>query len=167
MSNSRHMSATGSRYDLAINGNPYRVEIGRFSGTAASVTVNGVAYQVEVSSDVAAGWAAPAPVTPATAPAAPAAPAAPRPVAGPAPRAPAPAPGAGAGEVVAAPMPGHILSVAVKPGDAVKEGDTVVVMEAMKMENEIKAHAAGTVAEVRVAKGQDVGVGEVLVVIGA
>jgi biotin carboxyl carrier protein len=64
-------------------------------------------------------------------------------------------------------MPGHILSVSVKPGDAVEVGDTVVVMEAMKMENEIKAHAAGTVAEVKVAKGQDVGVGEVLVVIGA
>ncbi len=63
-------------------------------------------------------------------------------------------------------MPGHILSVSVKPGDAVEVGDTVVVMEAMKMENEIKAHVAGSVLEVKVAKGQDVGVGEVLVVIG-
>jgi glutaconyl-CoA decarboxylase len=149
------------RYDLVINGNPYRVEIGRISGTGGSVTVNGVAYQVEVSPDLTAGCAAPAPVAPA------ATPATPRPTAVPPPRAPAPTPVAGSGEVVAAPMPGHILSVGVKPGDAVKQGDTVVVMEAMKMENEIKVHAAGTVSEVRVAKGQDVGVGDVLVVIGS
>jgi biotin carboxyl carrier protein len=69
--------------------------------------------------------------------------------------------------VITAPMPGHILGVPVKPGDAVEVGDTLVVMEAMKMENEIKAHVAGKVVEVKVAKGQDVGVGEVLVVIGA
>lgn len=64
-------------------------------------------------------------------------------------------------------MPGHILSVPVAVGDTVDVGDTVVVMEAMKMENEIKAHVAGTVQDVKVSKGQDVGVGEVLVVIGA
>ncbi len=64
-------------------------------------------------------------------------------------------------------MPGHVLSVAVAEGDAVDVGDTLLVMEAMKMENEIKAHVAGKVLEVKVSQGQDVGVGEVLVVIGA
>ncbi|MDW7709291.1 MAG: biotin/lipoyl-containing protein [Deferrisomatales bacterium] len=146
-----------SRYDLVINGNPYRVEIGRISGTGASVTVNGVPYEVEIP----AGGAAPTP-TPAATPA-PAAPPPRAPIAAPA--APA-APVLGAGEVITAPMPGHILSVAVKVGDAVEVGDTVLVMEAMKMENEIKAHVAGTVSEVKVAKGQDVGVGEVLMTIG-
>ena len=63
-------------------------------------------------------------------------------------------------------MPGHILNVVVGKGDSVAVGDTLVVMEAMKMENEIKAHVAGTVQQVSVSKGQDVGVGEVLVVIG-
>ena len=65
-----------------------------------------------------------------------------------------------------APMPGHILSVSVKEGDAVENGDTVAIMEAMKRENEIKAHVAGKVLEIRVGQGQDVGVGEVLLGIG-
>ena len=69
-------------------------------------------------------------------------------------------------EVISAPMPGHILNVLVAAGDAVEVGDTLLVMEAMKMENEIKAHVAGTIAEIKVSKGQDVGVGEVLAIIG-
>ena len=64
-------------------------------------------------------------------------------------------------------MPGHILNVMVAAGDPVEVGDTLLVMEAMKMENEIKAHVAGKVLEVKASQGQDVGVGEVLVVIGA
>ncbi|MFU8855719.1 MAG: biotin/lipoyl-containing protein [Deferrisomatales bacterium] len=149
-----------SRYHLVINGSPYQVEIGRISGTRASVTVNGVAYDVVIPA-----------AAPAAAPAVAAAAAAPVAAASVAPAAPAPsAPSAAAlssgGEVISAPMPGHILSVLVSPGDSVEVGDTVLVMEAMKMENEIKAHVSGTVSEVKVAKGQDVGVGEVLVVIG-
>ncbi|RMG84383.1 MAG: acetyl-CoA carboxylase biotin carboxyl carrier protein subunit, partial [Candidatus Dadabacteria bacterium] len=100
-------------------------------------------------------------------PAQPAAQPAPAPQPQPAKPAPAAAPAPEGGEVITAPMPGHILNVLVAEGDAVEVGDTVVVMEAMKMENEIKAHVAGKVLEVKVAKGQDVGVGEVLVVIGA
>lgn len=65
-----------------------------------------------------------------------------------------------------APMPGHILEVLVREGDVVSWGDTVVLMEAMKMENEIKAHVAGRVLRVCVRKGQDVSVSEPLVVIG-
>jgi biotin carboxyl carrier protein len=63
-------------------------------------------------------------------------------------------------------MPGHILEVLVREGDSVEWGDTVVLMEAMKMENEIKAHLGGTVRQICVTKGQDVSVNDPLVVIG-
>jgi glutaconyl-CoA decarboxylase len=66
---------------------------------------------------------------------------------------------------VTAPMPGSILEVLVQAGDRVKAGDTVVKLEAMKMENDVKAARDGVVREVRVAKGSNVSVGEVLLVI--
>jgi biotin carboxyl carrier protein len=65
-----------------------------------------------------------------------------------------------------APLPGRITHVAVRPGDAVQPGHTLVVIEAMKMENEFKAVAAGTVVEVRVEPGQAVNAGDVLLLIG-
>lgn len=76
--------------------------------------------------------------------------------------------GAGAahgGQTLTAPLPGKITHVAVKPGDRVQRGDTLLVIEAMKMENEFRASAAGTVAQVRVHSGQAVNAGDVLVVI--
>jgi pyruvate carboxylase subunit B len=73
--------------------------------------------------------------------------------------------GAGAGQVLKAPLPGKITHVTVKPGDAVSRGDTLLVIEAMKMENEFKAATAGTVSEVHVAVGQAVNPGDHLVVI--
>ena len=104
---------------------------------------------------------------------APAAPVAAAPVATPA-AAPASAPAAaasapaitGAGEAVNAPMPGTILKVNVQNGQAVKAGDVLVVLEAMKMENEILAPKAGTVTQVAVQKGSNVDTGAPLVVIG-
>jgi biotin carboxyl carrier protein len=72
---------------------------------------------------------------------------------------------AGGGQTLVAPLPGRITHVAVRPGDAVERGDPLLVIEAMKMENEFRAGAAGTVAEVRVAAGQPVNAGDVLVVI--
>ena len=94
--------------------------------------------------------------------------AAPAPVAAPAPAAApaaAPAPAAVAGEAVKAPMPGNILKVAVSAGQAVKEGELLVVLEAMKMENEIFAPKAGTVAQVLVQKGSTVDTDATLVVL--
>ncbi|MCL2009602.1 MAG: biotin/lipoyl-binding protein [Synergistaceae bacterium] len=120
------------------------------------VTVDGTAYVVEVE-ELGAG----APVT--SAPAA-AVSAAPAPAA-----ADAPAPEAGAaagGVVIEAPMPGKILDVKVSAGAAVKSGDLIVILEAMKMENEIFATASGTVKEVRVKRGNSVSTGDALVVIG-
>jgi len=69
------------------------------------------------------------------------------------------------GQTLVAPLPGRITHVAVKSGDPVRKGDPLLVIEAMKMENELRAGAAGTVAEVRVAPGQVVNAGDVLVVI--
>jgi biotin carboxyl carrier protein len=69
------------------------------------------------------------------------------------------------GQIVKAPMPGRITHVSVRPGDAVDAGDTLLVIEAMKMENELRAGHAGTVAEVRVEAGQTVNPGDVLIVI--
>lgn len=77
--------------------------------------------------------------------------------------APAPAPkAAGAGEKVTSPMPGTILSVAVKEGDTVKEGQQLMILEAMKMENEILAPCAGKVSSLAVAKGTTVESGSLL-----
>ena len=127
------------------------------------VTLNGRTYEVEVE----AGKAMLLDEYEAIAPAAPAAAAAP--VAAAAPAA-APAPAApvitGSGEAVNAPMPGTILKVNVKNGDAVKEGQVLVVLEAMKMENEIMAPKAGTITQVAVQKGASVDTGAPLVFIG-
>ena len=125
------------------------------------VNVNGTVYEVAI--EVMDGSA---PVAATAAPvAAPAAPAAP--VAAPAP-APAPAPAAGpaSGEKVTAPMPGTILSVNVSNGAAVKKGDVLFILEAMKMENEIMAPCDGTVGGVNVTKGTSVESGMLLCVIG-
>ena len=115
-----------------------------------NITVNGVAYSVSVE-ETAAG-AAP------VAAAAPAAPAAPK-----AAPAPAAAPNAAGAVSVKAPMPGNILDVKVSAGASVKAGDVLVILEAMKMENEILAPQDGTVASVNVNKGDTVNSGDVLV----
>ena len=126
------------------------------------VTLNGRTYEVEVEAGKAMLLSEYEAVAPA--PAAPAAPAAA------APAAPAAAPAApavtGSGEAVNAPMPGNILKVNVKVGDAVKSGTVLVVLEAMKMENEIMAPKDGTVTQVLVSKGSTVDTGAALVVIG-
>ena len=125
------------------------------------VTLNGRTYEVEVE----AGKAMLVDEYEAYAPA-PAAPAAPAPAAA-APAAPAPAAAAevAAGERVNAPMPGNILKVAVNAGDKVKSGQILVILEAMKMENEIVAPKAGTVAQVVVKVGEKVDTGATLVVL--
>ena len=121
------------------------------------ITLNGKQFAVEVERGKAAaqymGPAAPAPAAPA--PAAPAAPAAAAPAA-------APAAPAGAGEPVKAPMPGNILDVRVSAGQNVKAGDILLILEAMKMENEIVAPKDGTLTSVCVSRGQVVETGAVL-----
>lgn len=123
------------------------------------VTLNNRTYEVEVE----AGQAMLVDEYEAYAPAPAAAPA-------PAPAAPAAAPAAAspalaAGEVVKSPMPGNILKINVTVGQKVNEGDTLLVLEAMKMENEVAAPKAGTVAQIIVSKGAVVETGAPLVVI--
>lgn len=123
-----------------------------------NVTVNGTVYEVEVNE---VGGAAPV-AAPKAAPAA-----APAPKAAPAPApAAAAAPVPAGAETVKCPMPGKILSVAVTAGQAVKKGDLLCVLEAMKMQNEIYAPHDATVSEVRVAANQTVATGDALVVLG-
>ena len=129
------------------------------------VTLKGRTYEVEVEAGEAIlldEYEAIAPSAPAAAPAAPAAAA---PAAAPA--APAAAPVVtGAGDPVNAPMPGNILKVNVTAGQAVKAGEVLCILEAMKMENEIMAPKDGTVTQVLVSKGSTVDTGAPLVVIG-
>ena len=118
------------------------------------ITLNGKTYEVEVEEGQAMlvdEYEAYKPAAPTAAPAPAAAPAAPTAVA--------------AGEVVAAPMPGNILKVNCSQGQAVKAGDILVVLEAMKMENEILAPRDGTVAQVVTTKGAVVDTGAPLVVL--
>lgn len=118
-----------------------------------NITVNGKAYDVAVEELGASS----APVAPAAAPAA--APA-------PAPAAPAAAPAAGAGEKVTAPMPGTILDVKVAVGDSVTKGQVIMILEAMKMENDIVASCDGKITSVLTSKGSSVNSGDALATIG-
>ena len=127
------------KYELKLNGRTYEVE----------VELAEPMMMQEFQSYAPAPAAPAAPVVEATPSAAPAA---------------APAV-TGAGEKVDSPMPGTILKVNVAAGQAVKEGDLLVVLEAMKMENEIFAPKSGTVSQVAVSKGASVNTGDVLVVI--
>ena len=127
------------------------------------VTLNGRTYEVEVEAGKAMLLDEYEAIAPA--PAAAAAPVA-APAAAPAAAAPAAPVVTGAGEAVNAPMPGNILKVNVQNGQAVKAGQVLVVLEAMKMENEIMAPKDGTVTQVLVSKGSTVDTGAPLVVIG-
>ena len=141
-------------YKLKINGNDYAVTINEVDDNIAEVEVNGTPFKVEFEK----------PITkkPAVTVAKPAAKAA----AAPAVAVAKPAAASGAGETVSSPLPGVILEVCVKVGDAVKKGQKVMVLEAMKMENVIEATADGTVTAIKVDKGDSVLEGAPLVIIG-
>ncbi|MBO5636771.1 MAG: biotin/lipoyl-binding protein [Acidaminococcaceae bacterium] len=120
---------------------------------AYTITVNGTAYEVEVEEKGGAVAAAPRAAAPRAA--------APAPKAAPAPAAKPVAAGAA---TVTAPMPGKVLEVKCKAGDAVKSGQVLLILEAMKMQNEIMAPADGTIADVRVSAGSTVNTGDVMIV---
>ena len=153
-------------YTFSIDEQPYTVEIGLIQGNVANVTVNQIPYRVRidgsslVSSPASASAPAPAPR--------------------PAPRAEAPKPAApkpaavskpavsvsGPGERITAPIPGKVMSVMAKAGDSVFAGQVLLVIEAMKMENNIISPIDGTVKEVAVSKDSDVATGDLLMVVG-
>ena len=148
-----------AKYQYTIQGVDYDVEINEVEGSLAKVNVNGIDFDVELKQPISVGKQmkkvklekpVAAPVT-AVAPGA----------------APVPAPvEAGSGAKVLAPLPGTVTEVCVKVGDAVAMGDTLVVLEAMKMQNNIEAENSGTVTSVLVSKGDTVMEGAPLITIG-
>ena len=142
-------------FKFNIGSQSYTASVNEIESGQFEVAINGKTYHVEVPSQKAA----PRPVVqkPAAAPAPQAAPAA---AAAPAPAA---APASGGGRMVTSPLPGTVLSVSVSVGDAVKAGDTVAVVEAMKMQNNITAEFDGTVKAVLVSQGSQVQGGDALV----
>ena len=143
-------------YKFKINGKGYDVAIDTMEGNVASVTVNGVAYQVELENTPAAESDAATPVMGQN-PARPAAPA---------PAAAAEKAAAGAGKAVTSPLPGVVIAIKVNVGDVVKSGQEVAVLEAMKMENSIEATQDGTVTAVHVTKGDSIQEGTAIISIG-
>lgn len=126
-------------YKMKINGNSYEVAVKDMNGQNVEVEVNGAQYTVELAEAPKAEK--PKPVAPR--PAAPSA-------------APAPRPSAGAAGATKSPLPGTILNVMVAPGQTVKASDVAVVLEAMKMENNINCGKDGVVKAVYVQKGDNV-----------
>jgi len=143
------------KFKFNISGKPYEVEVQNIEGNIAIVNVNGSEYKVEMEEQAA----------PVVAPVA-------RPVAKTqsAPKtetaAPKPAAAGGAGHKMQAPLPGTIMQIFVKEGDAVKKGDKLLMYEAMKMENNLLSEADGTVTAINCRQGDNVLQGDVLLVIG-
>ena len=156
-------------YKYKVQGVDYEVEIAEVEGKIAKVNVNGIPFEIEMQKPINAAKhpalantkrsasAPAAPVAPvATAPAQPAA----------KPQPAQPAATAGAGTPVKAPLPGTINAINVKVGDTVAVGDVVIILEAMKMQNNIEAENAGTVTSILVNQGDTVMEGAVMLTIG-
>ena len=146
------------KYEYKVKGVDYEVEIQDIEGNIANVAVNGIPFEVEMKQPVKAAKQKVKLGTPTAAPVASASPASAAP-------AEKPAAPAASGKPVVAPLPGTINDIKVKVGDKVNAGDTVVILEAMKMQNNIEAESAGTIASINVNKGDAVMEGDTLVVI--
>jgi biotin carboxyl carrier protein len=152
-----------NKYQYKVKGVDYEVEIAEVEGNIAKVNVNGIPFEIELQKPINAAKhptmtspkvQAPQPV--AAQPAAQSAPAAQA----------ASAPAAGAGTPVKAPLPGTVTEIKVQVGQQVNVGDTVLVLEAMKMQNNIEAETAGQVTSILVKQGETVMEGAVLLTIG-
>ena len=151
-----------NKYQYKVQGVDYDVEIEEVEGNVAKVNVNGIRFDVELKQPINPTSSlkkvrveAPKPVArPAIPTAAPAA----APV--------VPAAPAGAGSPIKAPLPGTIIELKVNVGDTVKQGDCVLVLEAMKMQNNIESEYEGTVTSITVKQGETVMEGTVLLTIG-
>ena len=149
-----------NKYQYKVQGVDYDVEIIDVEGNIAKVNVNGIPFEVEMKqpiNPVSSMPHKPKVVAPA--------PVAAQPVKA-APAKAKPAQPAGAGTKVTAPLPGTITDIKVKVGDVVKNGDTIIVLEAMKMQNNIEAECDGAVTSVLVDKGDTVMEGDTLITIG-
>jgi biotin carboxyl carrier protein len=154
-----------NKYQYKVKGVDYEVEIAEVEGNIAKVNVNGIPFEVELQKPINAAkhptistpkvqlaQPAAAPAAPKTAPATESA-------------APASQPAAGAGTAVKAPLPGTVTEIKVQEGQQVNVGDTVLVLEAMKMQNNIEAEVAGKVTSILVKQGESVMEGSVLLTI--
>jgi glutaconyl-CoA/methylmalonyl-CoA decarboxylase subunit gamma len=138
-------------YKINVENLNFEIEVGELTGGTAQVKVNGKPYKITIEKcDKPDGGIGTVPANPSVSVPAPAA------------RKSVP-PGAGS---ITAPIPGLILDILVKVGDRVQAGDTTVVMEAMKMENNIVSNIAGTVKEINVQKGAHVKTGDLIMIIG-
>ena len=158
------------KYQYKVQGVDYEVEIVEVEGKIARVNVNGIPFEIEMQKPInaakhpalaatkrtAAAATAPAPIAPAAAVQSVAVQTHPT----------QPAAAAGAGTPVKAPLPGTINAINVKVGDTVAVGDVVIVLEAMKMQNNIEAESAGTVTSILVNPGDSVMEGAVMLTIG-
>lgn len=153
-----------SKFSYTIDGVKYDVDVKSIHGEHAEVVVNGKSYNVVLdNAQVAQPASAPTHEAPKAAPA----PHKDAPKTAPAPQATpqAAAPASGNGSPLMSPLPGVIINVLVNEGDAVKKGQKVLVLEAMKMENDIKANKDGVVSALRVSKGDSVQEGDTLLTI--
>ena len=125
-----------NKYQYKVQGVDYEVEIEEVEGNIAKVNVNGIPFEVEMQQPINAAKPA------------------------------QPAQQAGNGNPIKAPLPGTITSINVKQGDQVNVGDVVIVLEAMKMQNNIESEYAGTVTAINVTPGDSVMEGAVLLTIG-
>ena len=151
-----------NKYQYKVQGVDYEVEIEEVEGNIAKVNVNGIPFEVELQKPINAAKhptmtrpkiEAPKPVSPTPAPTAAAAPS-------------QPAAPAGAGSPEKAPLPGTVTDIKVSVGQQVSIGDVVLVLEAMKMQNNIEAEYAGTITSITVKPGETVMEGAVLLTIG-
>ena len=157
------------QYKYRVNGKSYDVAIDEIKGKDAKVTVNGISYNVEIEGEAGEGLATISGVAAAASSETAASPAKTTASApgGNKPAAPAAASSApGKGTPVKAPLPGVVTDIKVAVGDAVKKGQTVVVLEAMKMQNNIGAENDGTVTSIVVNKGDSVMEGATLITVG-
>jgi biotin carboxyl carrier protein len=139
-------------FKYTINGSQYNVEVLKEEGDAVKLKVNGTPYSVKINhsttTEESEKIAQPASANPSVASAA------------------APKKAAGPGKAIKAPLPGIILNIAVNIGDTIKEGDKLLTLEAMKMENLITSDLSGQVLDIKVEKGESVLEGADLVIVG-
>lgn len=147
-----------NKYQYKVQGTDYEVEIVNVEGNIAQVNVNGISFEVEMKQ----------PINPTLIQRKPASVSAPKASATePTPKKEVKQAGKqSTGTKMAAPLPGTITEVKVKEGDTVKSGDTIIILEAMKMQNNIEAEIGGTITSVLVSKGDTVLEGDTLVIIG-
>ena len=154
-------------YKYKVQGVDYEVEIAEVEGKIAKVNVNGIPFEIEMQKPINAAKHPALAATKRTATAAPVATATEQPAQPAAkPQAAAPAAAVGTGTPVKAPLPGTINAINVKVGDKVNVGDIVIILEAMKMQNNIEAEQAGTVTSITVNVGDSVMEGAVMLTIG-